>query len=181
MKIERDQVKTLVVIGALIGAFVVGFWLPGRLRQGRLQRQIVENEAVIEMAQPDGMSLSGLVDRVVRLSQEAQSQEQAVPVGPELAPLLKELSLALEAIGAVDIETETGTSLQAEGYAAIPVTQNFKAPFAAVFDYLQRVEKTGRLLRVLRLSANRYDKSGDGMLAVHINLAAFYLPGEVPR
>lgn len=179
MRIERDQLCTILIVLGLVAIYAVGVWIPHRKRTENVRRQIKEATQQLEVDRANSRKLDSLARKVFDLKQVVSSAPQIVPREGELAGLLKRLSADLEYQGAADQAIEVRPTIETREYSVIPVTLRFRASFAGVFSFLKKIEAMDRLVRIEQLSLEGDPERPTKPLAVDIELGAFFTSDQV--
>lgn len=174
MSIERDQWRTLMVLGVIAGVFTLAFWLPNHLHEGRLYAKLAQADASLSGEGHRPEKLAGLVRQVADLQAVTHQSQKYVPQSDELAELLRQLSMELQAQRVVGQEIQTSAIIHGDTYSVIPVTLRFEGSFPAVYGFLQRVESMRRMIRITRLEVDGDVQRVDQPLSVRVELYTFF-------
>lgn len=174
MSIERDQMRTMMILGVMTGVFTLGFWLPNHLHEKRLNRQLQVAEKNLSEVHHDPEKLAVMVRQVADLKAMSQQSQKYVPQTDELADLLRQLSIELERQHVSGQEVHTGGIIHGQQYSVIPVTLRFKGSFPAVFGFLSSIESMQRMIRVTKLDFDGDAQQVNELLSVRIELYTFF-------
>jgi len=174
MRIEKDQVRALMILGGLAVVFGLVLWLPLHLQSSKLSERIAKAEKQLGMDRASTMGLGKLANEVIRLEQVVSGAQKHVPAGAELAPFLRDLSTELNALNVTDREVETLPVVEGPHYSIVPVNLQFRSGFPGVYHFLKRVESKRRLIRINRLEIDGRRDDESGQRAVRIELATFF-------
>jgi Tfp pilus assembly protein PilO len=178
MHVERTQARTAALIVALSLLFVFGLWLPQHLREGRLRERI---ELARGQRAADGdkaAELSALSKAVIQMQSTMAQSPKTVPPQGELAALLRQLTSASASRGIAGQEVVTQPVIAGHDYSIMPLSLNMRAPFPAVFAYLDRVESLPRIIQINKLEMTGNFAQPLEPLTVRIELSAFFSPPE---
>ena len=181
MHIERDQVKTLIVLGCLAAAFVLGLWLPHQVKISRLHQRIssAQKEMGFEPISPN--KLTALNAAVLRKRDELNRSTKYVPETTEIAELLRQLSSRLEQQQVVEQELLTRSIEQGDRFSVIPVSLQFRGTFPSVFGFIRDVEAMRRMMRITRIELSHEPTKPDEPLEVRIELCTFSAEAGAPQ
>ena len=178
MRIERDQIRTLALMAALLGGFLGALWLPHRLKENRLQARI---EAAKTQIAADGVyaaALSGLSRDTARLREAARGSDKYISPAGEQASLLRQFSGELQNRQAVDQEIQTQPIIEGSDYNVMPVTLNFRGTCPAVFELVKTIETGRRLVRVSSLRLHNTPGKAADLLQAQVELSTFFTTSE---
>lgn len=174
MLIEKDQVRAMIILGVMTGIFGLGFWLPNRLHENRLNAELEDVKESLVVDKHDPEKLAVMVRQVGDLKALTQQSQKYVPQSDELADLLRQLSIELERQSVSGQEIQTGTIIHGQEYSVVPITLRFKGSFPAVFGFLQRIESMQRMIRVTKLDFDGDSEHVNEPLRVRIELYTFF-------
>jgi len=179
MRIEKDQIHTLAILGGLAVVFALVLWLPLHLRSQQLSERIEHAEEQLGFDRQSTAGLGRLANDVVKLEQIVNGAQKYVPEQAELADFLRNLSTELNDIEVRDREVETLSIVDSKHYSIIPVNLRFRSSFPKVYLLLKQIESHRRLIRVNRLEIDtENDADADGLMSVRMELATFYSSPE---
>ena len=161
MHLERDQIRTLIAVGALAAVFFFAGWLPERLHHARLQERIEAAERRLGFDQRDARGLPELAANVDRLRAIVDRTPKYVPETDEWHTLHSKLSVMLHEHDAQQIDLTTSESTRGEDFSTIPFSLDFEADFPSIFGVLSEIESMRRMIRVERIeiTADRKDRT----------------------
>lgn len=182
MRVERDQIRTLLVLVGLTGLFAVAVWMPLQARHRELKSQIRSVEQQARAERRSTVGLTALGEQIVALRKTVNGQEKRIPEQADLASLLRQWSRELENRQVTDLEIQTQPVVHGADYSMAPITLKFRSSFGAVFGFLRYIESMPRVTRLSRLTLNADPANDDeNALVVHLELSTFYMPeGEQP-
>lgn len=131
-----------------------------------------------------------LKEQVADAEASAKHELKRIPDAPEVADLMRQLSMPVDGYLVADQTFTTNVSKEASSDAsvtarAVPVTVDMEARFEAIQEVLRRAESSDRLVRVASVRISRHpDRSNletddDAMLKASIMLEAIYEPRMV--
>jgi len=174
MRIEKDQVRTLIILGLLAAVFGLVLWLPLHMQTERLHDRIAKAEKQLGMDRASTAGLGKLANEVIRLEQVVNGKQKHVPAQADLAPFLRDLSTELNALDVTRREVETLPIVEGPHYSIVPVNLQFRSGFVESFQFLKRIESKRRLIRINRFEVDGRNESSEGGNAVRIELATFF-------
>lgn len=177
MRVERDQLILMGVLGAAAAAFTVAVYMPVRSQQSQAREQIQAYRSQLDMDLAGSKELPKLLEQVNSLREACNGAQRDVPTQSELASLLRSLSSELEKQHATDKEVQMRPIIQGADYHVQPVSLRFTASFPAVYGFLKRLESMPRLIRIDRLELTGTPDKG-GSLTARIELSTFFTDGE---
>ncbi len=124
MRIERDQIWTMVALSMMLLATVAGLWLPMKIHQNRLREMIAAAKAA--SGQGDAHHLQSLAHEVADMHKTLEVRRRVVPQEADLADLLKALSIDLASLHVTDQETQSQATVLGDDFGVIPVTLHFR-------------------------------------------------------
>jgi Tfp pilus assembly protein PilO len=178
MRIERDQVKTVVVLGAMAATFVLTIWLPDRLTAAHARQRMGEAQTELQGGDQAQQQLPALRREAADLQRQLDAAAKYVPAEPEMAQLMRELQDTLERHQARDINTRHGDEFRGANYNVIPITLQFHARFIDAFLFLEHIESMNRLVRIDKLDLIGERQSPGAPLEVTVQFSAFYAPQQ---
>ena len=181
MRIDRSEVRALVLGLLVAGAMIAGLWWPTHARRRALTAQIEQADSVLRDSGAKDVGLSALAQKVELLKTSADAAQQRVPTQLGLGDLLRQLSLQADAQQVTSLEVSTKSIIAGPDYSIIPLTVQFHGLFPSVFGFLQAVEQMPRLVRVNRVDLHGVPSKPGDPLAVTIELYTFFVPGAEVR
>lgn len=176
MRIERDQVTTMVILLAITIGFALGVWWPLRNWQQGLQVELDTVRQQINSDRGRTVGLTAMGQEVVQLQAAVARHTRVVPRTGELASLIRDISAELKIHQIADPEINTLAAVHGDDYSFVPLTLRFRGSFLPVFRFLRNLESMDRLLRVSRLELSGDPQRPEDGLMVRLELAAFYRP-----
>ncbi len=181
MSIERDQMRVMLVLGVMMGVFVLAFWLPNHLHEKRLHAELANAKQSLHVDNHSPEAMAGMMRQVTDLRTLTHQSQKYVPQTDELADLLRQLSIELYSQKVTGQEIQTGSIVHGDQYSVIPVTLRFQGSFPAVFGFLQRIESMRRMIRITRLELDGDAQRVNEPLAVLVELYTFFLKPQGGR
>ncbi|MEE9212496.1 MAG: type 4a pilus biogenesis protein PilO [Phycisphaeraceae bacterium] len=181
MRIERDQVKTMLILVSLSGAFALGVYVPNKLKAANLDARIAKARYQLGFELADTRSLRRLAEDVAQLQQAVSGAQRYVPQRDELADLLRQISHQLNDQQVGEPEFQTEPIRHGPDYSVMPVSLRFTASFPEVFGFLRQIELMHRLIRIERLMIEADTGDPTRPLKVEIELSTFFSMPEHPE
>ena len=173
MRIDTQQIKTLVAAAVILVVYGLGVWLPRSVSASRLKDRVEQAKATLDaMPTTDAGQLTALSDQVEHLREVANREGKTVPDRTDIASLLRSLGECLSAESASDPSIRTQSITRGSTYSVIPIELTFAGSSATVFGVLERIEDLPRLLRLTRFDVEP-QRDGAGRLRASIQLSAF--------
>jgi len=180
MRIDRNQFRTLVIVGTLSAAFVGALWLPRKLEERKLHSQIESMKQEIRADEATGQDLKRLSDEVAAMRKDAAAMNRHLAEETEVADVLRQLSADLETHGTREHETQTQTIAPGKDFSLLPVAVSFRSSCASMFEFLKTVEQSPRLMRVTRMQLTG-DSNAPGEVRVRLELCTFLAAAEAEK
>ena len=174
MFVERDQIKTLLIIAAVSAVFAVGLWLPVRSKQNRIRADIDRLKCDINNERQDKENATRWQGEIRLMQAYLRDCTRYVPEKEQLAEVLHGLSNALKKNEAVEQNVLTAETTRYIDYTVIPVTMEYYGSFPATYGILQNVESMSRLIRVEKLAVLQPYQRDDGQLKINMQVSSFY-------
>lgn len=178
MQVERDQVKTLLVVALIVAVFVGGVWFPMSRKRAALRDELKQLDADVRTGRTATVGLTALGHQIVLLEDEVKDSDKYVPAQPDLASLLRQWTTQLKQGGATDEEIQTQPVVRGDEFSLIPIKLKFRGSFDTVYDFLQYVEGMNRLSRFTELEVEGSPEKPGEPVTVRIELSTFYAPAE---
>jgi Tfp pilus assembly protein PilO len=149
---------TFGVLGVL-AATVAATWLvivPNYKDVASLRQQIREMNVKIAGLDSNRKTVAKLEEEVKQASERSQTQLKVIPEAPDVADLIRKLSLPVDGVNVVDQTFTAGTANDVDlGTAGtvrtMPLTVDMDATFDSIFALMRAAESMNRLLRVSSL------------------------------
>ena len=93
MRIEKDQIRSVVILLALATAFYFVAWRPQQAERSDLTARIARTQEQLGVSKEGVSNLSELRRLVEEMRQQALTADEAVPRSTELADLLRNATL----------------------------------------------------------------------------------------
>ncbi len=181
MLIERDQLKTLIVVAAVSAVFAVGLWLPAHFTQKKLREQIVRLEQNIRTAKQNKENMAQWQIEIHGMHKVLDKHTRYVPENEELGGVLHGLSNALQNNNAIEQNVLTAETARYVDYSVIPVTMEYIGSFTDTYGILREIECMPRLIRIENLAVlQSYQREDDNLLKINMQVSSFYSKREGP-
>jgi Tfp pilus assembly protein PilO len=181
MRIERDQIKTLAIIGVMAAVFVGGLWLPQRLEEQRLRESIEQAQKQLGFDRAASEGLAALNQTVLDLRETVDRTRKEVPERDDLADLLRTLTRELESRQISEVEIQNLPVLAGDDYSVMPLTLRFRASAPATFGFVKHIEDMRRLVRVTRVEIAPDPSKPNEPPMARVELCAFFAPEREAR
>jgi Tfp pilus assembly protein PilO len=179
--IEKDQLVTLGMVVALGALFAVGVWMPARERSVEIERRITAAKSELGMTAVAKDELTQLNAQVTDLRKVVSGAQRYVPVGDEIAEVVRGVNEALREHGVTEQEMIARSTRRFADHCEIPLTVEYRSSFPVVFGALRQIESMPRLIRVDRLTLSSNPADPAKPLDVHIQMTTFYTLSEGAR
>lgn len=178
MRVEKDQINTMIAIAVLCLAYVLAIWMPQRGRIAEARERLDAAEAALTSGQAGQVSLKQMSADLRELRQSVQNSTKRIPDQSDLPALLRELSGELEDLHVTDRTIQTQAVEKGDDFVVIPIRLTFRGSFAAAYAFMQRVESMDRLVHIGKLELGGDADGQDRPITVRMDMAAFFLPEE---
>lgn len=171
MKDKQSQLMMLAAACVLVVLTTGGSWLHWRLVSTQQQELAMINNQrqVLEAA----IAKSDVHQKLQTLQTQAKAYDNALPERNEVAGVIENLSRELTQMGVAERSVVTGNGTSTGQIHQIPVNVNFRGSFTSVFELLNHMQQSPRLVRVERLVIQRDLARPAQELAVSMNLRSF--------
>lgn len=174
MKIKNEMVKTVVVLGLMLGLFVLVVLVPYGIRDARLNNRIKTARADLGIDQADNQGLVQVYEEVKRRRAELNERGRHIPDKDGISGVIKDFSGLINSPGVTGQEIVTDQAEYYADYNIQPVRIQFSAPFATAFDLVERIETLSSVVRVDRLEIEAPPEYPGESLIVNLELSAFF-------
>lgn len=174
MKIKNENVKTTLVIVAMVTLFAGGVLVPYWFRDTSLQRRIDVARTGLGIDGIDNAGLVRLYSQVKDLRTQLDGRGRYVPNKDQISMVLQDFSGLINAPGVTGQEIITVKPGEYADYNILPVKIQFSAPFATAYDLITRIERLSRVVRIDRLDIEAEPDYPRQPLTVNLELSAFY-------
>lgn len=178
MRVEKDQINTMIAIAVLCIAYVLAIWMPQRGRIAEARERLDAAETALSSGQAGQISLQQMSADLRELRQSIQNSTKRIPDQSDLPALLRELSGEMEDLHVTDRTIQTQAMEKGDDYIIIPIRLTFRGSFASIYAFLQRLESMDRLVHVGKLELGGNSEGQDRTVSVRMDMAAFFLPEE---
>jgi Tfp pilus assembly protein PilO len=181
MRIDRDQIRVVLILAALVALFIFAAYRPSLATAQNVRADIQRQKAQLGIAQNESRDLVRLVKNVEELRASLSGAQQYIPNENELADLLRNLSQTLDAQQVTGKELQTKAVIRGADYNVMPVDLKFTGSSKAVTNFITALETMPRLIRIDKLEvtcernrpAKDTEKSSDH-LKIHMELSTFF-------
>src|SRR4051794_4720874 len=167
----RAQWAMTLVMTALVAAFILFAYLPGKRRQVELRAQLEDKSRELEANQARASNLLTLAKDVERLQAKLDKQNKKLPKTAELGEFIGNLTPARQQYQIKKFVHQVGTIRRQELFGEIPITMSFEGDFLNVFGFLRELEGMQRLTRVKNLTVRCKDpRTGQVDVSMAMNI-----------
>ncbi len=180
MRASKSQVRLASIIAIAVAVYAALAWWPLMRDIQRTRQQIAtgEKELGITRGRTDG--LAQLAHRVDQLRARSAMNNKDIPASAEVAGVLRQLSLEIEAASLTGQGISTRESQKRDEVIELPVELSFAGPSTAVFGFVERIENMPRLIQVDSMQIQRNADKG-GTVDAAVRLRTFFSPGQEGR
>jgi Tfp pilus assembly protein PilO len=170
---DRSLLLTAALAAALLGCFLVLFYLPDSRAARAATLKLHERQAELAEKMTRVRQLPELVDRVARLKPEYVADLDRLPSDPRVADFLRQVADTLVAETIAKREVVPQAERAGPGFTELPVEIKFEATFAAVFRVLARLEALPRVSRIENLKLTAVP-DGKGLMHAELKIVVFH-------
>ncbi|MAE62989.1 MAG: hypothetical protein CMJ18_01850 [Phycisphaeraceae bacterium] len=179
MRVSGSEIRLIVILVVIVGAFVLVGWFPLHRRTTNLRQQVGALEPKVDGAFAATETIGTLGRHVQRLDDEIGASDKKLPVDAELAAFLSELSNHSKSLQVSDLKMNQGDVINGVDYKVIPVTLGFRGSFQSVFQFITRIESMRRPVRINQLEIGlQGSDEGTEVLNVSVDLDTFSAASE---
>ncbi len=175
MRIEPDQLRTLLIIVALAVVFAGAGWLPQHRQRQAIGQRIIAAQSTIAANEAQSQSLDRLTSDIRQLGGSLAGTADRIPAQGDIGSLLRDLSLAMTRQGLDDQQIVAHSITPGSEFSVIPLTLQFKGGFTGVFGLVREVESMQRLVRLTRVELTS-DPNKGGEVTASLELCTFFSP-----
>ena len=182
MPTDRRMVIGMSVIGAIAAAASVLFIIPNYREARTLHRQIADLQRRAGTLVTRSEVVDKLAHEVQLASEHAANDLKSIPDSPDVAGLIRKLSLPIDGVTVIEQTFTAGTPGEAivggeHSAMAMPLAADMYATFDSIMALINKAESMSRLVRVasVRLLCKRDEQKTDvPLLSASIGLEAVY-------
>lgn len=176
---------TVVLLGVMAARFLVH---PLHARAEEIDREYAELLDRVDGWPGEEAVLAPIRNELDRRRAMAEKEQRPVPAHPDLAGLIRRLSLEIDGDRVIDqtfVAGRRGPAATAapDSWRSIPLTMELVSEFEALNELLVRIENSPDPVRITRLSIERVEKPGNGPSVARATLVldAVYRIKELSR
>lgn len=188
---EQRHLALAITIGAVAAVGGAALLALPAYRDGADVRRRIDDLSV-KAAELDrhAADVERLADALYDVETAARAAMKTIPDAPDVADLMRRLSLPVDGVAVRDQTFTAGSAGPATDDAEVPeqrmpLTVDLKGSFDSVFALIRSVERMDRLVRVgsVWLTADRTVEAGEGppVLAASLGLEAIYVSGPTAK
>lgn len=152
-------VAAVVLLGVLASRFLVH---PLHARADAVDREYAELLQRVDGWPGEDAVLAPLREELVRRQTMVSEEQCPVPTQPDLAGLIRRLSLEIDGVRVIDqtfVAGRRGPAATAapDSWRSVPLTMELVSEFQALNELLMRIEGSPEPIRITRLSIERID------------------------
>ena len=186
MRVEKSYIVVLAAAATMLGGFGLGVWLPENRRAEAMRNRIATAE---EKLGPNFNQPTALIERQERLAsmrEQLASHDRQIPVGDDLASLLRSLAQAIADQGLDKQEVKTGDARHHRHFSEVPVELDLEGDFESIYALLDDIESMPRLTRIdalnLRVQPDTQERAlASPSIRASLRLVSFFTPEPEPQ
>lgn len=177
MPVDKAQLRFALVVVGLVAVYAAGLMWPQvrafRELNGRIAQ--AEQELGLTKGRTDGLAiLAGEVDALRRAAGENNKE---IPNHEELAKVLHDISVQIEAENLTGQGISTQPTVEKQDYVTLPVDLTFRGNSVSVFRFIDRIEAMPRLMQVESVNVIKNADDPSTVQAV-LRLMTYFRQGE---
>lgn len=174
MKIKNELVKTVLVLGLMVGLFAAGVLVPYGIRDAALHERMSQAKSDLGIDRTGNKGLVRLYDEVERRRAELDESGRFIPDKDGIAGVMMDFSGLVNTAGVTGQEIVTNQAKYYADYNILPVQIQFNAPFGTAFDLINHIEQLSSVVRVDQMEIEASPKYPHEPLTVNLTLSAFF-------
>lgn len=170
---EKQQITICVIGAAIVGVFVLFWYLPLRKKTDAVKQAKTERAFVIAKGTADTKQLPRLEEQLLKLQARLGDYEANVPDQRahgvflhRIADLMKEHDLNEQVI-------TPGKEIEADNFNCIPVTMQCKGGLAQISEFYRRLQTLDRLVRIEKVRLSNDNEYG-GQVSMETEAVVYY-------
>ncbi len=170
----RDNLIVCGILAVLLGAAVIGVYMPQSRKLRDLQAQAITQKLEIEASSEQTAAVPALISRIQTMKQRYKDFDRRLPRSKDLGGFLKEISGNLASSVLTNGRMDTGNPTRQDLFHTMPITMRFSGSYLALTGFLDRINQMERLTRVqkllVKMPASRSDQSNGDAESLEIEL-----------
>ncbi|HOI55341.1 MAG TPA: type 4a pilus biogenesis protein PilO [Phycisphaerae bacterium] len=168
----RGPWVTIGVALAMVGGFVVAFYVPNARKMKSAEATLAECQAELSMKLARSKDLPVLLDEVRTMEAGYERDVARIPSEPRIPEFLESVAAVMKEAGIVQRNVLPQAPRMRPSYVEQPMSIAFEAPYEAAYEVLRRIEGMDRITRVesLELVATPSD---NGTVRVKMSVVVF--------
>jgi len=176
---KRKQVLVLVVSTMLVADFVLFGYLPSHKRMKSVKQAKTKQMQIIAKASAESRQLPDLKQQLQRLQNTVADFKLNVPTQRDIGVFLQQIANLMTEYDLTEQLVAPGKELKADALNCMPVDMRCKGKLAQIFHFYQRLQESGRLVRIERIKlTNDTDLTGD--VIMQTQAVIYYRTGAEP-
>jgi Tfp pilus assembly protein PilO len=176
---KRKQVLVLIVTVMLVADFVLFGYLPSRRRMKSVKQAKTKQMQIIAKASSESRQLPDLKQQLQKLQNTVADFKLNVPTQRDIGIFLQQIVNLMTECDLTEQLVAPGKELKADGLNCIPVDMKCKGKLAQIFRFYQRLQKSGRLVRIERIKLTN-DTNLTGDVTMQTQAVIYYRTGAEP-
>ncbi len=168
-----------VAAGALSLLIVLGLCMPMWMGINTLRSEIDAAEERLGIARGRTDGLARLAREVNRLREEVAATSRVIPSEPDLAAVLRQLSVESQQQQLQPDGMSTGDPVHSDDWFAVPVGVVLTGQSRDVFAFIDQVEQMPRMIQVDAYTMVA-EPEHNGRVEAALKLTTFYAPDDLP-
>ncbi len=174
MKIKNEKVKTVLVLGLMLGLFAAVVLVPYGMRDAGLKKRSDAARSELGIDHVGNSGLVHLYNDVETRREKLSGTGRHIPDKDGISRVIKDFSGLINAQGVTGQEIQTDQAQYYADYNIQPFQIQFSAPFSTAYDLVERIEQLSSVVRVDRLSIESPKDYPQEPLTVYLQLSAFF-------
>jgi len=145
---KSQQIAIFGVAGAIIGVFVIFWYLPLRKKMSLVKLAKAEQVVTIAKGMADAEQMPVLREQLEKLQIELEDYESKIPDKRDFGAFLSRITELMNEHHLKEQSIEPGEVLAADKFNCIPVSMQCKGRLTQLFNFYDRLQDLGRLVRI---------------------------------
>lgn len=188
MSSNRQILFGAIGLIALVAAMARLFIWPGYREAVAVHRNVMKLQARIAGLSDANRQVTQLGQQVEELRRKVSQEYKTIPPSPEVAELIRKLSLPVDGVSVVDQTFTAGTAEEVptgdkSPIKSLPLKVEMTATFDSIFALVRAAESMNQLMRIssLKVICKRDEKTSDlaPVLSASVGLEALFDPPQL--
>ena len=172
---ERQQIVICVIVGAMVGGFVLFRYLPLQKRVKAIEQARAAQILAITKASAESEQLPALKEQLLKLQRATGNYEANVPRHRNLGAFLHRIADLMNEHNLREQVIAPGKEIETDELNCIPVNMQCKGGLKQIFEFYRQMQGLDRLIRIEQVKlVNNSDFSGE--VTMQTKAVIYYRP-----